>query len=126
MYRNQKLKDMKKVLIITSLISLFLIGLFLQQSKKLINSTDYFVEELDVKYSSYGILNDYNQSTEFFNLPIVVTPIGRVFIVKVDEYVDDNKYKMIETILKNHYRNDNRVNDVYRNNGGTITIDCRK
>lgn len=44
------------------------------------------------------------------------------------ELIDKRRVKLsrfnIED-LKSHYKDDKRVNDVYRNNGGTIMIDCR-
>ena len=31
-----------------------------------------------------------------------------------------------EYVLENHYKNTYKVKDVFLNNGGTVTIDCRK
>ena len=41
------------------------------------------------------------------------------------EIVKEDYYKELENDLKEHYKNDKRVNDVFINNAGTIMIDCR-
>ena len=55
-----------------------------------------------------------------------VMPVGRLINVKILKVVSDDVYKDLEEDLKRHYKDDKRVNDVYRNNGGTLMIDCRK
>jgi hypothetical protein len=52
-------------------------------------------------------------------------PVGRLINVKIMEAVDNEVYKELEEDLKSHYKDDERVNDVYINNAGTIMIDCR-
>jgi hypothetical protein len=52
-------------------------------------------------------------------------PVGRLINVKILKVVTDDVYKDLEEDLKSHYKDDKRVNDVYRNNVGTIMIDCR-
>ena len=48
-----------------------------------------------------------------------------MIVVKKKSYVS-NSYNDICSALKTHYKNKPKVNEVYINNGGTITIDCRK
>jgi hypothetical protein len=52
-------------------------------------------------------------------------PIGRLINVKILKIVKEDYYKELENDLKEHYKNDKRVNDVFINNAGTIMIDCR-
>lgn len=54
-----------------------------------------------------------------------VTPIGKLIVVKKTWSNPDVSYYDIKEALTNHYRHNNRVNDVFINNGGTVTIDCR-
>jgi hypothetical protein len=54
-----------------------------------------------------------------------VMPIGRLINVKILKIVKEDYYKELENDLKEHYKNDKRVNDVFINNAGTIMIDCR-
>ena len=54
-----------------------------------------------------------------------VTPMGRLIIVKNEEYVSNDKYESLRKDLERHYKNDRRVNRVYISQGGTVVIDCR-
>ena len=51
--------------------------------------------------------------------------MGRLIIVKIEEYVPDDKYEALRKDLERHYKKDSRVNRVYINQGGTVVIDCR-
>jgi hypothetical protein len=55
-----------------------------------------------------------------------VTPMGRLIIVKKKTYNTDVTYEDVKSALENHYKNTYKVKDVFLNNGGTVTIDCRK
>lgn len=87
--------------------------------------TDEFVEKLETTYESYGVLGgiDYTRYTK--DKEYIVFPMGRLIIVKIEHYADDNEYENLRKALESHYSSDKRVNQVYRNQGGTIAIDCR-
>ena len=51
--------------------------------------------------------------------------MGRLIIVKIEEYVPDEKYESLRKSLEKRYKRDSRVNKVYINQGGTVVIDCR-
>ena len=85
--------------------------------------TDYFIDMLDVVYEHYDAFG--SKATETSDGKFTVTPIGRLIVVKKKSYVTDVTYTDVAVALKNHYRNNYKVNEVYINNGGTVTIDCR-
>lgn len=85
--------------------------------------TDYFIDMLDVVYEHYDAFG--SKATETSDGKFTVTPIGRLIVVKKKSYVTDVTYTDVAVALENHYRNNYKVNEVYINNGGTVTIDCR-
>lgn len=85
--------------------------------------TDYFIDMLDVVYEHYDAFG--SKATETSDGKFTVTPMGRLIIVKKNSYVTDVTYTDVKEALENHYQNNYKVNDVYINNGGTVTIDCR-
>lgn len=87
--------------------------------------TDSFIESLHTTYDSYGVLGGKEHIKTSIDGQYQVMPVGRLINVKILKVVNDDVYKDLEEDLKSHYKNDKRVNDVYRNNGGTIMIDCR-
>lgn len=93
--------------------------------KELYGVTDSFVESLQTTYDSYGILGGKEHMKTTSDGQYQVMPVGRLINVKILKVVSDDVYKELEEDLKSHYKNDKRVNDVYRNNAGTIMIDCR-
>lgn len=54
-----------------------------------------------------------------------VTPIGRLIVVKKNSSSNTVSYSQIKEALTKHYKNNSKVNNVFLNNGGTVTIDCR-
>lgn len=86
--------------------------------------TDYFVEQLDTTYESYG-LRGVERKRVTRDGKYGVFPVGRLVNVRIEEVVGDKEYESLRKDLERHYRGDRRVNQVYRNQGGTITIDCR-
>ena len=52
-------------------------------------------------------------------------PTGRLINVRIEKSVNDSEYEKLKNVLKEHYRNNINVNDVYICGGGTIMIDCR-
>lgn len=93
--------------------------------KELYGITDSFIESLQTTYDSYGILGGKEHIKTTSDGQYQVMPVGRLINVKISKVVTDDVYKDLEEDLKSHYKDDKRVNDVYRNNGGTIMIDCR-
>ena len=90
----------------------------------LYKQTDFFVEQLSSTYQSYG-LQGLSEKRTTKDGEYSVAPVGRLIIVKIEEYVPDEKYDALKKALERHYRNDRRVNRVYINQAGTIVIDCR-
>ena len=116
---------MKKLKIIIGLV-LVLVITFCILNIKLVKTTTYFVNQLETTYESYGLMGgDHTKNVNYIGLPIDITPVGRMIIVKIDKVVEDNRYTFIEKVLKKYYSFDDRVNDVFINGGGTISIDCR-
>lgn len=54
-----------------------------------------------------------------------IMPLGRLINVRIERSVSDKDYYRLLEDLQSHYKNDSRVNDVYRCKAGTIMIDCR-
>lgn len=92
---------------------------------EVLNQVDTFVYELDKNYDHYDLYGKHKKDVSSDNKSFSVTPMGRVIIVKVNDVVPDSYYNDVKDNIKKKYENDNRVNDVFINNGGTITIDCR-
>lgn len=90
----------------------------------LYEQTDYFVEQLSSTYQSYG-LQGLSEKRMTKDGKYSATPMGRLIIVKIEEYVPDEKYEALRKDLERHYKKDSRVNRVYINQGGTVVIDCR-
>ena len=86
--------------------------------------TDYFVNQLSTKYESYG-LQGLSEKEYTKDYKYSATPVGRLIIVKIEDYAPSKEYEGLRKALERHYRNDTRVNKVYINQGGTIVIDCR-
>ena len=86
--------------------------------------TDYFVEKLDTEIKSYGLeglkYKKYTYDDEYSAFPT-----GRLIIVRIERVASDSEYDELLKALETYYSKDRRVNDVYRNNGGTIVVDCR-
>lgn len=108
----------------TILIAVLLFVSCSQSKRELYEIIDSFVESLDTEFESYGMQGEkYSKKTtdEMYR----VMPFGRLINVKIMEVAEDGAYEDLRDDLKDHYENDNRVNKVYINNGGTIMIDCR-
>lgn len=86
--------------------------------------TDYFIDKLSTTYQSYG-LQGLSEKKTTKNSKYSVTPMGRLIIVKIEDYVPDKEYESLCKDLERHYKKDSRVNRVYINQGGTVVIDCR-
>ena len=93
--------------------------------RELYTITDEFVEKLQTTYQSYGILGGRDNTRYTKDKEYKVCSIGRLVVVRIERYADDDEYESLRKALESHYSGDKRVNQVYRNQGGTIAIDCR-
>jgi hypothetical protein len=89
----------------------------------LFDKTDYFIGMLDTVYEHYDAFGNDAQNTSDGEFTII--PIGRLIIVKESIVAQNISYSDIETALKLHYKNESKVKNVFQNDAGTITIDCR-
>lgn len=87
--------------------------------------TDEFVEKLQTTYQSYGLVGGMDHTKYTKDKEYKVFPMGRLINVRIERYADDEEYENLRKALESHYSNDSRVNQVYRNQAGTIMIDCR-
>ncbi|MCR5470225.1 MAG: ABC transporter [Prevotella sp.] len=87
--------------------------------------TDEFVEDLQTTYESYGLFGGVEKIKYTKDGEYKVTPIGRLIVVRIERYAADDEYENLKDALESHYSGDKRVNRVYRNQGGTVAIDCR-
>ena len=93
--------------------------------KELYEITDEFVEKLQTTYQSYGMLGGMDDTKYTKDKEYKVFPIGRLINVRIEHYANDDEYESLRKALESHYSDDSRVNKVYRNQAGTIMIDCR-
>ena len=113
---------MKKYLLL--IITVFLFISCSQSKRELYEITDSFVESLDTEFRSYGMQGKkYSKKTTDGKYRVM--PVGRLINVKILEVVEDRTYEELRDDLTDHYEDDNRVNKVYINQGGTIMVDCR-
>ena len=87
--------------------------------------TDEFVEKLQTTYQSYGMLGGMEYTKYTNDKEYKIFPMGRLINVRIEHYADDDEYESLRKALESHYSGDRRVNQVYRNQAGTIMIDCR-
>lgn len=87
--------------------------------------TDEFVEKLQTTYQSYGMFGGIDDTKYTEDKEYKVFPMGRLINVRIEHYADDDEYESLRKALESHYSGDKRVNQVYRNQAGTIMIDCR-
>ena len=86
--------------------------------KALFYTTDNFVSKL-------GYSNSFTESKTTSDGKYLVSVLGRLVIVKKKSSAGAS-YNEVREALYSHYKSNSRVKDVFINNGGTITIDCRK
>lgn len=93
--------------------------------QELYSITDEFVEKLQTTYNSYGLFGGLDDTKYTKDGEYKVFPMGRLINVRIERYADDNEYESLRKALESHYSKDSRVYQVYRNQAGTIMIDCR-
>lgn len=95
-------------------------------NRELYGITDYFITSLYTRYESYGILGGMDDTHYTSDRKYKVMPTGRLINVRIEDYATHSDYVKLRDKIAKHYRNDNRVHDVYICGGGTIMIDCRR
>ena len=93
--------------------------------QELYKQIDYFIEQLETSYSSYGLFGGMDDTRYANDGYYRITPIGRLINVKIEEYVETEEYEDLLSTLKRHYSDDPHVNTIYICGYGTIMIDCR-
>lgn len=98
---------------------------FSNEYEEVYQHTDYFIDELETSYYSYGAIGGmkYKKTTQDNHYQIF--PIGRLINIKILEEVPFSEYEKLRDKLESRYRNDSRVNQVYICNAGTVMVDCR-
>lgn len=96
-----------------------------EPNTELYQITDGFVESLQTTYESYGILGGREHTKYSKDGSYKVMPTGRLINVRIERVAIGDEYETLKNDLKEHYKNNTQVNDVYICNGGTIMIDCR-
>lgn len=89
-----------------------------KEYKALFYTTDMFVKDL-----GYSGSKTDSETTSDGNY--IVTVLGRLVIVKKNT-ITGPSYNEVRDALYAHYLSNSIVKDVFINNGGTVTIDCRK
>jgi hypothetical protein len=84
----------------------------------LFQKTDYYVNRLG-SYSSGGVNSSDSSDGKY-----TVSIIGRLIVVK-KKYSSGASYSKVKEALEYHYKGNPKVNEVFLNNAGTVTIDCR-
>lgn len=114
---------MKKIIVVFTLFLFFTSC----SNNELYEKTDYFVEQLNSTYESYGFLGVSKYEKYTSDRKYKIAPIGRLINVRIEDYnATREDYASLKNKLLRHYQGDVRVNNVYICNGGTIMIDCRK
>ena len=96
------------------LVVLFSIALYIE--------LENLISMLKGSGSSFGFF--YHSYDVIGNL-ITIQPLGRMLVVKINKTVPDFVYSLLKLDLKVYDLFSNTVEDVYINQGGTITVDCR-
>lgn len=106
------------------IIYLFGLLLFLNScnNSDLYKVTDDIISSID-KGVVYNIWQVNSKITE--DKKYIITPIGKLIIVKINNYAENEEYKKLKIKIKRRYKNNKIVKNVFINGHGTITIDCR-
>lgn len=115
---------MKKILFVFLLFAVFCSCNSIKY-REVYEITDEFVGKLQTTYDSYGLFNIEENIKYTSDKEYGVTPIGRLIIVKIERVADDDEYENLRSALESHYSDNKGVKKVYRNEGGTLVIDCR-
>ena len=116
--------DKSKVLKRAVIIIIGIIIIYELMFYSLFSLADKYVDGLDSRYEHYGLLNNKPELTHLEAFQVM--PLGRLVNVKIMHSAFDFEYEALRYILKFHYLGNEKVNDVYRCQAGTLMIDCRK
>lgn len=119
---------MKKKLLKSTLIVLIMCNFCFtitscSNNEALFKQTDYFINMFDTVYEHYDVFG--SEMTDTSDGLYKIIPIGRLIIVKKNIVDKGESYLEILDALKSHYKNNIKVSNIFMNDGGTITIDCR-
>jgi uncharacterized protein (DUF1919 family) len=93
----------------------------------LYEETDDFVESFTVGgVYSYGIFGPLHYEKFTSNGNYKIAPVGRLVNVRIEKEHDQSDYEDLAKKLRDRYKNNPNVKDVYISNGGTLIIDCRR
>lgn len=110
------------------IIILFLLPIFGScnpEKQELYSHIDFFINQLNSRYESYGLLGGQDDTRYTNEGTFKVMPMGRLINVRIEHVATDEEYEKLLNDLKSHYKNDSRVNKVYRCAAGTLMVDCR-
>lgn len=109
---------MKRIIIIAALL---LCGCVKGQ-QDLVHKVDSCISQLNGSVYSFGLTQSGKDTIDGY---YTVTPIGRLVVVRINEYVDSDEYEKLRKVLERRYKSDSRVRSVYINKKGTVVVDCR-
>ena len=112
-----------KRLLFKSLSIILLSFSITSKNDELYTLTDYFIDQLSTEVESYGLLSRYEKMTK--DKKYQVKTIGRLINVKIMKPAGKTAYEQLRKDLTTHYEDDDRVQDVYICQAGTVMIDCR-
>lgn len=106
------------------IIYLFGLLLFLSScnNSDLYKVTDDIISSID-EGGGYNIWQVNSKITE--DKKYIIIPIGKLIIVKINNYVENEEYEKLKIKIERRYKNNKIVKNVFINGHGTITIDCR-
>lgn len=107
------------------LFSQFLFSSCNPEKQELYSHIDFLIEQLNTRYESYGLLGGQDDTRYTDDGTYKIMPMGRLINVRIEHVANDEEYEKLLNDLEIHYKNDNRVNKVYRCAAGTIMVDCR-
>ena len=93
---------------------------------ELYKATDSFIESLSTTYDRYPILGGSNYSKTTSDGKYLITPVGRLIVVKIQRSGGKEEYEKLKKSIERYYKNNTRVNNVFLNESGTVSIDCRR
>ena len=113
---------MKKIitLIICMVLTIVTLSSCTKEKHQLIKLTDQYVENIHINIGLFDVPSDNTPNGTW-----KVGRVGRMVIVKCNEYIEPTEYERVKNMLQRRYKNKTSVRNVFINGGGTITIDCR-
>lgn len=118
---------MNKLLTILTLILSFTISNAQTPSlKDLFKKTDEYIQYINSEeYEKYELWGENFSETTKDSL-YQVTPYRRLIDVRINKETTEKEYIALKKDLEQYYKHNKEVREIYINNGGTLTIDCKK